>query len=140
MQTKEKNNLVFIRLFPGEKIFERLEQACRKYEIKTAVVISGIGQLKNIQLGYFKEKGDYTPQRFEKSHELLSLEGNISEQKESYNFHLHVILGDENKKVIGGHLIEGIVEVTNEIVILKTDLDIKRKLEESTGLKGMFLE
>lgn len=140
MQTKKKNNLVFIGLFPEEKIFEKLEQACKKHEIKTAVVISGIGQLKNFQLGYFKEKGNYTPQNFEKPHELLSLEGSISKQETKYNFHLHAILGDENKKVVGGHLIAGTVEVTNEIVLLKTDLEFKRKLEESTGLKGMFLE
>jgi len=103
MQTKKKNNLVFIGLFPEEKIFEKLEQACKKHEIKTAVVISGIGQLKNFQLGYFKEKGNYTPQNFEKPHELLSLEGSISKQETKYNFHLHAILGDENKKVVGGH-------------------------------------
>jgi len=42
--------------------------------------------------------------------------------------------------VIGGHLIKGKVEVTNEIVLLKTNLKMRRKLEESTGLQGMFLE
>lgn len=139
MQSKEKNNLVFIRLFSNEEIFEKLEEACKKHEIKTAIVISGIGQLKNFQLGYFKEKGNYTPQRFEKPHELLSLEGNVSKQEEGYNFHLHAVLGNENKEVVGGHLIEGTVEVTNEIVLLKTDLEFERKLEETTGLKGMFL-
>ena len=46
----------------------------------------------------------------------------------------------EEKKVVGGHLISAKVEVTNEIVLLKTDLKFKRKLEESTGLEGMFLE
>lgn len=140
MQTKQQNNLIFIRLFPNEKIFEKLKEACQKYQINTAVVISGIGQLKDFQLGYFKEEGNYTPQYFENPHELLSLEGNISEQEQEYNFHLHVVLSNENKEVVGGHLIEGTVEITNEIVLLKTDLEFKRKLEKSTGLKGMFLE
>jgi predicted DNA-binding protein with PD1-like motif len=71
---------------------------------------------------------------------LLSLTGNISKQSEGYNFHLHAVLGNENKQVVGGHLFKGIVEVTNEIVLLKTDIKIKREVEEKTGLQGMFLE
>lgn len=140
MQSKEKDGLIFIRLFPGEDIYQALKEACRKHRVETAVVLSGVGQLKQFKLGYFKEKGDYTPEEFEKPHELLSLTGSISNQEGDYNFHLHVVLGDEEKKVVGGHLIRGEVEVTNEIVLLKTDLKVKRKLEESTGLQGMFLE
>ena len=140
MQSKEGESLIFIRLFPGEDIYHELEEACQEHEVETAVVLSGVGQLKQFELGYFKEKGNYTPQEFEKPHELLSLTGSISNQEGKYNFHLHAILGNEEKNVVGGHLIKGEVEVTNEIVLLKTNLKLKRRLEESTGLQGMFLE
>jgi len=140
MQSKEKDNLIFVRLFPDEDIYECLKETCKKHNVETAVVLSGIGQLKRFKLGYFKEKGNYTPQLFEKPHELLSLTGNISKQGEEYNFHLHAVLGNEEKNAIGGHLIEGKVEVTNEIILLKTNFKFKRKLEKVTGLKGMFLE
>ena len=140
MQTKEKGNLIFIRLFPGENVYSNLIEACKKHEVETAVVLSGIGQLKQFQLGYFKQKGNYVPQDFAKPHELLSLSGNISNQGGEYKLHLHVVLGEEDKSVIGGHLIKGKVEVTNEIVLLKTDLRITRKLEEATGLEEMFLD
>ena len=140
MQSKEEGNLVFVRLFPNEDIYQCLREVCRRHNIETAVVLSGIGQLKDFKLGYFKEKGNYTPQRFEKPHELLSLTGNISKQDEEYNFHLHAVLGNEEKNAVGGHLIEGKVEVTNEIILLKTNLKFKRKVNESTGLKEMFLE
>jgi len=140
MQTKEKGNLIFIRLFPGENVHSKLIEVCKKHEVETAVVLSGIGQLKQFQLGYFKQKGNYVPQDFTKPHELLSLSGNISNQGGEYKLHLHAVLGDENKSVIGGHLIKGNVEVTNEIVLLKTDLRITRKLEEVTGLEEMFLD
>ena len=140
MQSKEKDGLIFIRLFPGEDIYQSLKEACRKHRVETAVVLSGVGQLKQFKLGYFKERGDYTPEEFQKPHELLSLTGNISSQEGDYNFHLHVALGNEAKKVVGGHLIEGKVEITNEIVLLKTNLTVTRREEESTGLKGLFLE
>lgn len=140
MQSKEKNNLIIIRLFPNEDIHEKIKEACKKHDADTVVVLSGLGQLKQFQLGYFKEKGNYVPEDFTEPHELLSLTGNISKQAEGYEFHLHATLGNEKKKVVGGHLIKGRVEVTNEIVLLKTDLKLKRRLEESTGLKGLSLE
>lgn len=140
MQSKEKNNLVFVRLFPNEDIHWELKRVCKKHEVETAVILSGLGQLKQFQLGYYKEKGNYRPQELQKPHELLSLTGNISNQEGECNLHLHAVLGDEDKNVIGGHLISAKVEVTNEIVLLKTDLKIRRILEESTGLEGMFLE
>jgi predicted DNA-binding protein with PD1-like motif len=140
MQSKEEASLIFIRLFPGEDIYRELEQACQKHNVVTAVVLSGVGQLKQFELGYFKEKGDYAPEEFKKPHELLSLAGNISIQEGKYNFHLHAVLGNQEKSVVGGHLIKGTVEVTNEIVLLKTSLKFKRKPEESTGLQGMYLE
>lgn len=140
MQSKREKDLIFIRLFPNENIYEKLREACIKYSVDTAVVISGIGQLKDFKLGYFKEKGNYTPEHFKTPHELLSLEGNICKQNGEYKFHLHVVLGNKKKEVIGGHLIEGLVEVTNEIVLLKKSLTIKRKPEKDTGLEGLFLE
>ena len=140
MQNKAEDNLIFIRLFPGEDLFQSLTKVCQKYKIKTAVILSGLGQLKNFKLGFLKEKGDYYPQEFAQTYELLSLTGNISNQNGEYKFHLHAVLGDQNKQVVGGHLISGTVETTNEIVLLKTNLKIKRKFEPASGLEGMFLE
>ena len=140
MQSKQEDDLIFIRLFPDENFYAKLEEACRKYKVNTAIVLSGIGQLKDFKLGYFKEKGNYTPEYFKNPHELLSLEGNIVKQNEKHIFHLHAILGNEKKEVVGGHLIEGMVEVTNEIILLKSKAILERKTEDKTGLKGMFLE
>jgi hypothetical protein len=140
MQSKENNNLVFLRLFPDEDIYEELKKACESHEVETAVILSGLGQLKDFQLGYFKEKGNYLPQDFKFPCELLSLTGNISKQESGYEFHLHAVLSDDNKNAVGGHLIKGKVAITNEIVLLKTDLKVRREVEEETGLKGLFLE
>ena len=140
MLSKQEEDLIFIRLFPDENIYEKLEEVCNKHKVGTALVISGIGQLKDFKLGYFKEKGDYTPQYFKNPYELLSLQGNITRRGGEYIFHLHAVLSNEKKEVIGGHLIEGLIEVTNEIVLLKSELKFERRTEESTGLEGMFLE
>ena len=124
MQSKEKDHLIFMRLFPNEDLHEKLVEACKLHDVKTAVVISGLGQLKNFCLGYFKEKNNYAPEKFDTPHELLSLTGTICQQGGNYMLHLHAVLGDEKKNVVGGHLIEGEVEITNEIILLKTDIQL----------------
>ena len=140
MQSKEQENLIIVRLFPDENVFDCLKEVCDKYRVKTAVILSGLGQLGSFSLGFFREKGDYAQQDFHEPYELLSLTGNISKQSGEYDFHLHVVLGDEQKKLVGGHFIKGIVSITGEIVLLKTDLEIKREQEKETGLKGLFLD
>jgi len=139
MRTKEKQNLIFIRLFKNENVNYKIKEACKLHKVKTAVVLSGIGQLKNVKLGYFKKKEDYTPDLFKSPYELLSLTGNICRDKDGYLLHLHAILGDEKKNTVGGHFIEGQVSITCEIVLLKSDIDVKRKLDIETGLKSMVL-
>ena len=138
--SKENDNIVFIRLFPDENIYEMLENVCKKHNIKSAVVISGLGQLKNFKLGYFVEKNNYSPKEFIEPHELISLTGNIAHVNNKHEFHLHAALGNKNKETVSGHLLDAIVEITNEIVLLKTDIKLKRQIEENTGLKGLFLE
>jgi len=140
MQSKEYKDIVFIRLFPDEDINEKLVEACRLHNVKTAVVVSAVGQLKKAKIGYFKTKGDYTPEKFEKPFEILSLTGSICLQEREYLLHLHIVLGDEDKKTFGGHFIQGTVGVTAEIVLLKADINIQRKIDVSTGLKTLVLK
>lgn len=140
MQYLEKNNIIFLHLFPDENINKAIIEVCKKTNVKTAVVLSGIGQAKNIQIGYFKEKGNYSEESFKKPFEILSLNGNIIKQNNEYLLHLHIVLGDENKKTIGGHFINGTISVTGEIVILKTKINAKRIYNNETGLKTLKLE
>ena len=140
MLSKENENLVFIKLQPDEDINAQIKKACKKHDIKTAIVISGIGQLKKTKLGFFKNKDNYSPKIFEKPLELLSLTGNIIYQNNDYLLHLHTVVSDENKIAYGGHLIEGEISITAEIVLLKNDIDIFRKQNKKTGLKDMSFE
>ncbi len=151
--SKEKDNLIIARIFPNENVMEQLKEICYKHKIQTGVFLFGIGQLAEFELGFFKEKGNYMNQKFETPYELLGLSGNVSLQENDptqnasyyneagkYEFHLHAALSAADKSVVGGHFIAGIVSITLEIAILKTEIKINRVIEEETGLKGLFLE
>jgi predicted DNA-binding protein with PD1-like motif len=123
MNSRENNNIIFIRLFPNEDLKKKLKEACRIHDVKNAIILSGLGQLKNIKLGFFK-KDKYIQEYFSSPYELLGLTGSICKKYDDYLLHLHTILGNNNFKTIGGHLIEGKVEITNEIVLMKTDVQL----------------
>jgi predicted DNA-binding protein with PD1-like motif len=140
MQSKEKDDMIFIRLFPGEEIIKNILLCCKKHNLETGIIISGIGQLKNVKIGYFKKKGDYSPEIIKKPTELILLSGNICKKEYEYILHAHITLGDEKKKLIGGHLIEGTVNITAEIVILKSNINISRVYDDETGLENLELK
>lgn len=137
MQSTEKKTIVFARLFPGEDVNKELIELCKKHNIDSGVILSGIGQFEKVELGYFKSKGDYLHEVFEKPLEVLSLNGNICKMGDEYVLHIHAVLSDDKKNAIGGHFMNAIVSITGEIVILKTNVTFKRETDEQTGLKKM---
>jgi len=137
MEYSESGNLIFIRLQQGEDLFDNLRLVCEACKLRVGIVISGIGMLKQAELNYFVKKGDYSELFFPEPMELVSLTGNIILEEGGYNFHLHAVLARSNKEAVAGHLSKGKVNVTNEIVSMKTAFKACRKLEESTGLKAL---
>ena len=140
MQSQEEGNLVIARFYPGEDIMAALEEVCRRHDVRTAVIVSALGQIKQFRLGYFDGKG-YRQKDYTATHELLSLSGLISrsDSPDEYRFHLHAVVGDEEQKAFGGHLFQGTIEGTGEIVMLKTGIKARRKTD-AAGLPGLELE
>jgi hypothetical protein len=140
MESKEKNSIILINLENDEDLFNSLKILCKKHKIKNGFIISGIGQLKNFTLAFYKKNKGYLSKKFYDIHELLHLSGNICLIQNNYEFHIHAILSNKNMNLIGGHLIEGNVEYTNEVVILKTTIDFTRYFDETSGLKKILIK
>jgi len=137
MEYSESGNLIFARLQQGEDLFDSLRLICEACKLTVGIVISGIGMLKKVELNYFAGKGDYSELFFPEPMELVSLTGNIIIEEGGHNFHLHAVLARSNKEAVAGHLSKAKVNVTNEIVIMKTDFKARRTFEEATGLKAL---
>ena len=97
--------------------------------------ISGIGALKEIELGYYDlHHKTYDRKTFADDYELLSFTGNITLKDGEYYPHIHVALGGPDYQVIGGHLFSATVAVTAELVITPLAKLPTRKFDEQTGL------
>ncbi|NOQ21906.1 MAG: DUF296 domain-containing protein [Candidatus Aegiribacteria sp.] len=112
------NGRTVIRFDVGEQFPETLAEWCEKEKVESAAVVAGIGMLKDIEIGRYDGK-EYVTAKIQASSEILSLQGNVS-MKESKPFvHLHVSLADENMSARGGHLFNGTVSMTIELVMLE---------------------
>ena len=140
MEYREDQGLIMLRLHQDEDLFESLEKVCRACDVRTGVFVSGIGMLKQAELSFYVKYGKYATVLFPEPLELVSLTGNVLKQDDEYRFHLHAVLSKDTKEAVAGHLGGGKVNVTNEIVILKTDIPAVRKLDDATGLMALTFE
>jgi predicted DNA-binding protein with PD1-like motif len=140
MEYREDQGLIMLRLHQDEDLFESLEKVCAACDVRTGVFVSGIGMLKQAELSFYVKYGKYATALFPEPLELVSLTGNVLRQDGEYKFHLHAVLAKATKEAMAGHLAGGKVNVTNEIVILKTSIPALRTLDDSTGLMALTFE
>ena len=107
-----------IRFDKGEQFPETLAQWCAQQEVRAAAIVAGIGMLENIVIGRY-DGIEYIKETVEPSSEILSLQGNVSMKEGEPFVHLHVNLADEDMSSRGGHLFEGTVSMTIELVLLE---------------------
>lgn len=111
----------------GEDVIESLKKLARDENL--GGFFTGIGAVADPVIGYFDiEKKQYLKLELKGSYEVLSLTGNISFLPNGEPFiHAHVILGDNNHRVFGGHLFSAKVSVTLELLILRTQKLLREK-------------
>jgi predicted DNA-binding protein with PD1-like motif len=122
-----------IRLDDGERIIDSLRALCEQDKIG-AGVISGLGAVREAELGWFDRKAkDYCTVLIQEPCEIVSLHGNISLLDGKPFLHCHIALGDRSFGVRGGHLREAVVSAACEITLTRFFDEIGRRRDETTG-------
>ncbi len=124
-----ENNILVAKLDDGENLFRSLENIMDEIDYKSAVVLSGIGMLRDFKIGFYnKERGEYEWEEVDEPKELLSLNGSITEEG---SMHLHVEVGGRDHDVFGGHLDGGEVYNVAELTLLVfEELTLTREKDE----------
>jgi len=113
----QRKNLYFIHLIAGEEVHTKLMDLITSVGIKDFIVVSAIGNFKNVLFHTMKEDADLPVReddliihQMKGPFEVLSLEGfRIQNAKVP---HFHVTLGASDGSVVGGHLREAFVYTT----------------------------
>jgi hypothetical protein len=125
----------FVLVFEaGEPVTSPLLTFAREHAIEAAS-FSGIGAFERVTLGYFElQKRDYKRIDLDEQVEVVSLVGNVAIGHDGPKLHAHVVVGKRDGSAYGGHLIEGHVRPTLEIVLIETPAYLKRRSDPATGL------
>ena len=139
MKIRKLNGYVVMRLEKDEEIISTLTQGFQDAGIEGAFFY-GLGVGKNIELGFFDAKTKkYFRKRFEDEYEFTSLVGNISLTEGQITVHCHVTITDSKFQASGGHLFEGVVPATLEIIAFPFSKPLVRRLDKTTGLNLLDL-
>jgi len=128
---------VFVLVFDtGDEATKGLLEFARAHAIEAAS-FTGIGAFQSVTLGYFElQKRDYKRIEICEQVEVVSLVGNVAMaiEDEGPKLHAHVVVGKSDGTAHGGHLIDGYVRPTLEIVLVETPAHLRRRSDPATGL------
>lgn len=129
-----------LRLNKGEEIGKTLISFCQSLSIQSGF-FQAIGGVSEAELGFYDlDKKEYSFKKFARTHEIVSLTGNVTSIDSNPFVHMHTVLSDENFSCVGGHLKEGIVGATCEIYLVNFEKEITRSFDSEIGLKLLQCE
>ncbi len=131
METRKKDDRIFVRLERGEEVLDSLDRIREEYGI-TNGFFQGIGAVDKVKLGnYDVEEKEYHEKEVEGSFEVPSFSGNIGPDK----IHAHITVSDRTYSPKAGHCGMARVSGTFEVVILTTEgVPLKHQYDGETGL------
>jgi uncharacterized protein len=97
---------------------------------------TAIGALREVTLGYWRwETKDYERIVLREQVEVLSLAGNVALAADGApKVHAHVVVGKADGTAHGGHLLEGHVRPTLEVMLVESPRHLRRTHDPATGL------
>lgn len=126
-----------IRIKPEEELLEEILKYCEKNKIISAVIISLLGSLKEVNLGILKDlPGKFISKEIKGPLEIGCGTGTVALKDRKIILHIHLIVSDENQAV-AGHLTGGKVFSTAEVVIGEIEEQLERKKDSFTGLNEL---
>jgi len=119
----------------GADLYESLSEIVRRERIRLGR-IQAIGATTHAVVAYYDQQTKtYNPLEFAGGMEILNLNGNISIRDGNPFVHVHLLLGDAQGRVFGGHLLPGTKLFACEVTIDEFDgEELSRAKEDRTGL------
>ena len=102
---------------------------------------TAIGAFSRAIVAYFEwPSKEYRQVPIDEQVEVLSFAGDITVEDGTPKVHAHVVLGKADATAHGGHLIEGCVRPTLELVIIEAPRHLHRRRDATSGLALIDLD
>lgn len=107
----------------------------------SAAQLSAIGAFQRAVLGYFDwNTRDYKRNAVDEQVEVVALLGDVALEGAQPRLHLHAVLGQSDGRALGGHLLEGHVRPTLEVIVTETPAHLHRRHDPVSGLALIQLD
>ena len=96
---------------------------------------TAIGAFEDVTLGYFDwESKKYRKIPVAEQVEVLSLVGDVAKKDGEPKVHAHVVVGRSDGSTRGGHLIDGRVRPTLELILTESPRHLHKEFDPDSGL------
>ena len=134
MEYRKFDHTYVVRMDPGEEILEQVKALALKEHIQLASV-QALGAVNDFTVGVFRtDEKKYYANSFQGSYEIVSLTGTINTMDGAFYCHLHMSAGNDQGRVVGGHLNRAVVSATCEMIVTEIDGTVDRAFSEEVGL------
>ncbi len=100
-----------------------------------AARLTAIGGFERAVLGWFDwDTKDYRRIAVAEQSEVVSLVGDIALAGDDVTLHAHVVLGRSDGSAVAGHLLEGMIRPTLEVMVVQSPAHLERRHDPETGL------
>ncbi|UGB38349.1 PPC domain-containing DNA-binding protein [Frateuria soli] len=107
----------------------------------SAAHFTAIGAFERAVLGYFDwNTKDYRRNPVDEQVEVVSLIGDVALKGDAPKLHMHAVLGEPDGRALGGHLLEGHVRPTLEVILTESPAHLRRLHDPASGLALIHLE
>jgi len=122
-------------LSPGDEVIASLVNFVVQHQVQAAS-FTAIGAFEDVTVGYFDwDEKAYRPTPLHEQVEVLSLVGVVASGVDGVPaVHAHVVLGRADATVRGGHLLEGLVRPTLEVMLTEASGPLQRRYDPASGL------
>src|SRR5215469_12804799 len=125
---------------PGDEAVSALTEFARSERLE-ASQITAVGAFEHATVGWFDPAArDYRRIPVDEQCEVLSLIGDIAEGQDGPILHMHVVLGLSDGSTRGGHLLEGRVYPTLEVIVTEAPAELRKIMRPDVGIPLIDLE
>lgn len=130
----EGSSTFVVVLDAGDEAVATLGAFAKEHELEAAQV-TAVGAFERAVVGWFdRDQNDYRRIPVDEQCEALSLVGDIAGSEEGPQLHLHAVLGLSDGTTRGGHLMEGHVWPTLEVIIRESPAQLRKTYRPEFGL------
>jgi predicted DNA-binding protein with PD1-like motif len=134
IHTSNGENTYALIFETGDDAMQGLREFAKAKSL-SAAHFTAIGAFQHVVLGYFDwESKEYKKIPLMEQVEVLSLIGDVAEKDGEPAVHAHVVVGCADGTTRGGHLIEGRVRPTLEVILTESPSHLQKKMDPESGL------